>query len=619
MRTYTLGATSLISNRIGNEFRLNYSSNHLVAAQLLDSFGGAQAVNLAQLQQLPANSVSGVEADLYFSGYFTALRQTLNIGTQRQWNAIDTLNLTLGKHLVKLGLDVRRLAPLEVPDSPYVLYDYAAAASVAQNSVDNGSVEAEAIERPAYINFSAFVQDEWRLTEHLSLSGGLRWEVNPAPGAAAGNMPYTVRGLGDLATITLAPQDTPLWKTTWYNIAPRLGAAYIVRDHPAYETVVRGGGGVFFDTGQQTGSVGYNGPGFSALTFFGTANGLPAGFPVSTAQFTPPIVNPPLPPYQLVAAYEPHLQLPYTLQWNLSIEQSLGKSQALTVSYVGSHGARLLEQNQISGAALNPNFTYLLLTRNGLTSDYNALQMQFQRRLSDGLTALASYTWSHCFDYGSNNSTLPYQRGNCDFDVRQNLSAALSYSLPRAYRNGFARLALRGWGIDDRFTARTAFPVTLTSGNTVVNPGTGQNYDGGLNIVPGQPVYVYGSQCAVVFSAACPGGRAINPNAFSNPAPGAIGNAPRNFAYGFGAWQMDVAIRREFPVRERLRLQFRAEAFNVFNHPNFGAINPYYCTAGPFCTFGQPTATLADSLGILSPLYQMGGPRSLQLALKLMF
>ncbi len=91
---------------------------------------------------------------------------------------------------------------------------------------------------------------------------------------------------------------------------------------------------------------------------------------------------------------------------------------------------------------------------------------------------------------------------------------------------------------------------------------------------------------------------------------------------------MDVAVRREFPLFDRLKLEFRAEAFNVFNHPNFGVINSTpYCTPDnssspdfvPGCTFGQTTATLAQSLGVLSPLYQAGGPRSMQFALKLIF
>jgi hypothetical protein len=78
---------------------------------------------------------------------------------------------------------------------------------------------------------------------------------------------------------------------------------------------------------------------------------------------------------------------------------------------------------------------------------------------------------------------------------------------------------------------------------------------------------------------------------------------------------MDVAVRRDFPIHERLKLQFRAEAFNVFNHPNFGRIDGGFGDS----TFGQATGTLANSLGILSPLYQMGGPRSMQFALKLNF
>jgi hypothetical protein len=94
-----------------------------------------------------------------------------------------------------------------------------------------------------------------------------------------------------------------------------------------------------------------------------------------------------------------------------------------------------------------------------------------------------------------------------------------------------------------------------------------------------------------------------------------LGNAPRNFARGFGAIQFDTAIRREFPINDRIKFQFRAEAFNVLNHPNFGNVN------GGFGgnTFGLATATLAQSLGTLSPLYQMGGPRSMQFSLRLGF
>jgi hypothetical protein len=234
---------------------------------------------------------------------------------------------------------------------------------------------------------------------------------------------------------------------------------------------------------------------------------------------------------------------------------------------------------------------------------------------------LASYTWSHCLDYGSSNFVWGYQRGNCDFDIRNNLSAAFSYDLPNVGHDGVVNAMLHHWGLDDRFTARTGFPVTL-AGNTNVDRVTGKTYSEGLNLVPGQPVYLYGANCASVLQGlgdlqpgqGCPGGRAINPLAFTNVSSG-FGNAPRNFARGFGAWQMDLAVRRDFPIHERLKLQFRAETFNIFNHPNFGTINANFGQP----TFGQATATLASSLGVLSPLYQMGGPRSIQFALKLVF
>jgi hypothetical protein len=333
----------------------------------------------------------------------------------------------------------------------------------------------------------------------------------------------------------------------------------------------------------------------------------------------PTIVNPPPTSNQSVYGFYPHLQLPYTLQWNVSMEQALGKSQAFTVSYVGSHASRLLQRNQVS-APSNPQLTSFLFVENGLTSDYNSLQVQFRRRLSWRLTALASYTWSHCIDYGSENYNFAYQRGNCDFDVRHNLSAAFSYDLPNIGNNGFVNAVFHHWGLDDRFTARTAFPVTLI-GNELVQPN-GQIYDGGLSFVPNQPVYLYGANCASVLQGlgdlqpgqGCPGGRAINPNAFTAVNSG-LGDTPRNFARVFGDWQMDLAVRRDFPIHERLKLQFRAEAFNIFNHPNFGTIYPYFGAPN----FGQATATLASSLGILSPLYQQGGSRSMQFALKLIF
>jgi len=613
-RTYTAGVSATITNQLSDEFHLNYSSNSVVSATEIGSFGGSQPIDLAQAQGLSPNALVGMV--FIFGGDVTFLQQNRQSAIQRQWNLTDVATFAAGRHELRFGIDYRRLAPTAIPYSPYVEFVYFGQSEVTANSALEAFGTNRAPAYPLYQNFSAFVQDEWRMSPRLNLSFGLRWEVNPAPGVTQGLRPYTLEGSG-LSTLELAPQGTPLWKTSWFNFAPRLGVAYAIRDTRGWQTVVRGGFGVFFDTGQQLGSLGFAGIGFNATNvIFGAA------FPQTAAALTPTITNPPIPPFDQVYYFAPHLQLPYTLQWNTSVQQALGESQAVTLSYVGSHAARLLRETGYSGAAINsPNIQDLYATDNGLTSDYEALQIQYQRRLSQGLTALASYTWSHCLDYGSTNVVqqslaFAYLRGNCDFDVRHNVSSAFSYDLPAKFNNRFAQMLLSHWGVDDRLSARTAFPVTLL-GPSVVDPATGEVYNSNLNVVPGEPVYLYGSSCAAVYmnGRECPGGRAINPNAFALPPSGQVGDAPRNLARGFGAWQMDLAIRREFPIHERLKLQFRAEAFNVFNHPNFGLIDQHF--GDP--TFGQATGTLASSLGILSPLYQLGGPRSMQFALKLIY
>jgi hypothetical protein len=613
IRTYTFGATSTLSTRMGNEFRLNYSSNQGIASATPTNFASAKSVNLFQLQGFTGAINQDVEFDLAFGSFFNVLFQNSRSTEQQQWGVMDTYALSCGSHQLKFGIDFRRPRASIFAASPSATYLFLSEASVQSNNADLIFGASAVPVFPIYANFSAFAQDEWRLTPRLNLSMGLRWEVNPAPGDAKGKVPYTVQG-SSLNTLTLAPRGSELWNTTWYNFAPRLGLAYILRNATDWQTVVRGGGGVYFDTGQQLGSFGYQGPGFSA------DNILSGAFPAPVPQVNPPITNPPTPPYSSMWAFSPHLQLPYTLQSNVTIQQALGKTQALTISYVGARGRRLLEFNQVNVSKFNPNFSVVTFAENALTSDYDALQIQFQRRLGQGLQALGSYTWGHSIDFGSQNNSLPSTRGNSDFDVRHNLSTALSYDVPNHFHGGLAGALLEHWGVDDRFVARTAFPVTL-NGTESVDPTTGQTFFGGLNLVPGQPTYIYGFDCAAVYNngRGCPGGRAINPQAFSKPASGLIGDAPRNFARGFGAWQMDLAARREFPIYERLKLQFRAEVFNIFNHPNFGRINPIFCSPGPGCTFGQATATLANSLGGLASLYQMGGPRSMQFALKFIY
>jgi hypothetical protein len=290
---------------------------------------------------------------------------------------------------------------------------------------------------------------------------------------------------------------------------------------------------------------------------------------------------------------------------------------------VGALGRRLIGWTITSGSDFVLN--------NDASSSYNAMQLQFNRRLSSRLHMLVSYTWSHSIDNLSQDTpyqapnpySLPFDPrawGSSDFDVRHSLNGSIIAALPSPH-GGIAGLLFRNWTANSIFFARSALPTdlivpTLGSGNTLYYSGYRPN------VVPGQPLYLYGPQF--------PGGKSFNSAAFSIPPNGQNGDLGRNVLRGLGAWQIDFALHREFRVSEGLSLQLRAEAFNIFNHPNFANPsdpgNPGQLTFyAPGPGFGSATQTLANGLGPssvlgqLSSLFQVGGPRTMQLALRLRF
>jgi hypothetical protein len=200
---------------------------------------------------------------------------------------------------------------------------------------------------------------------------------------------------------------------------------------------------------------------------------------------------------------------------------------------------------------------------------------------------------------------LEREFGPSDFDVRHVLSAAVTWDIPKLSGSAVVRALTRDWGLDLLIRYQSAFPVNLTVGSVAFPDGT--SYSPRPDVVPGQPLYV--SDPTV------PGGRRFNAAAFTTPTSGKQGSFPRNGLRGFPASQVDLALRREFKLREPVRVQLRAEFFNLFSHPNFGAPN-YNSSSG---LFGQPTQMLNRSLGGLNGLYQMGGPRSVELSIKLSF
>jgi len=258
----------------------------------------------------------------------------------------------------------------------------------------------------------------------------------------------------------------------------------------------------------------------------------------------------------------------------------------------------------------------LLSTNNGYSS-YHALQIQYRRSLSHNLQGRISYAWSHSIDNGSSDSALQWvgagalddnNRGSSDFDVRHSVNATLSYEIPRTPATP---RALRGFAIDGMFRGRSGFPINVLNSEQFQGVSFANVFR--PNVVPGVPLWTDDAQS--------PAGRRVNPGAFQAVSGSAQGSLGRNSLTGFGLSQVDLSVRREFSFGETRSLQFRVEAFNAFNHPYFADPEKYLISP----LFGQPTSMMNLMLGTgtpasgLAPIFQAGGARSLQLAMRFRF
>jgi hypothetical protein len=648
--TATIGATWTITSSKVNDFRFNYSRVDGSSTFQMDNFGGAIPLTTVPYPSPFTNQNAFLRFSVLSLGEGTGSDLVTGADTfnrQRQFNVVDSVAMLLGSHSLKFGVDYRRLNPLSAPspDTSAPVYGIGAFfPDIPSAGTGNALFQGAQVTVPVtflFQNLGTYAQDTWRINPYLTITYGLRWDVDFAPSTTAGPEFNAVTGfdLNNLSNLALLPPGTPPYPTRWGNVAPRVGLAYQLWPSDRNQTVLRGGFGKFYDLASSQAGYLYNPVNFpfgaSAISF--------SNFSGTSLPPAPAIVPPTLSNGGTLYAVDPDLKAPYSLQWNFAIEQSLGKQQTLTASYVGASGRQLLQSTSFfspnqSGASLGIA-TATVVTNLG-SSNYNALQLQYQRRLSHGLQALASYSWSHSIDTGSAGSlgsgsnalsgaTVADNRGPSDFDIRHAASAGITYDLPSAKGNIFSKAILSGWSVENMFQARSAPPVNVFySGFSELSSGFLSEVR--PDVVPGEPFYLYGAQF--------PGGKAFNPAAFTSPPldpitglPTRQGDLPRNALRGFGAAQWDFAVHRDFPLLEKLKLQFRAEMFNVVNHPNFGPpIGDLQSPAAVNPSFGLSTQTLGQSLaggnlnlgaggGAFNPLYQIGGPRSIQLALKLLF
>jgi hypothetical protein len=602
----TLGSTNFLSERQNNDLRFNFTRNSTGTSGSSTALGGAVPLNPTTLPGLTSSNAE--LAVLLAYGPQTSLLIRTASATQDQINLTDTYNWTIGRHNFRFGIDWRRVETTTNTSSPVEGVYYYSQSNILANTPNFAIAEAFPQVKPVYINFSVFGQDEWRVSPRLSLSMGLRWDVNPPPGSAGGPTPYTLNEVSNLTTAQLAPAGTPLWNTDWHGFAPRVGLAYQAHQRPGRATVLRAGYGLFYDMGNVLGSNGFGGIGIGS-----TASYTSASFPLTASQLQLPPPSATKPYSSTVFAFDPALTLPYSMQYSVAVEQQLSEQQSFTVSYVGSSGRKLLSQfGYYPGQIGNPSFSrygFAYVTGNQASSSYNSLQAKYQRTLASGLQGLVSYTWAHSIDNASANALLSkLLRASSDFDIRQQLQAAITYEGPVIRADRVLGAVINHWGADLRLQARSSLPLNIGDYSTIV-PSTGQSFQYQPDFVSGQPIYLYGAQY--------PGKRILNYKAFVDAPTGVQGNVPRNYARQFDAVQADVSVHRTFPIHEGINLQFRTEAFNLLNHPQFGTI--YNILSDGPTQFGYAYNTLNGQLGGLNPLYQIGGPRSLQVMLKIAF
>jgi hypothetical protein len=456
-----------------------------------------------------------------------------------------------------------------------------------------------------------------------------------------------------------------------FNPAPRFGFAYDPKGDG--KTAIRGGYGVFFEhtNGNEgnTESLEGSAPFIQNATIYPTTIGYQNVLPIGLS-------SQPLD----VTSIPTKAIWPYVQQWNVSIQQELASNTTLTVSYAGSKGTHLTDQrdfnqiyplspsqnpyqygqvitssdctnvgggapfvnsygNPVSGSALthlgvacgnSPNpyrpyagFGNITGLEDQANSSYNALQVMARRNVGR-LTLSLAYTWSHSIDDSSdrydgsfvNSYNLEATRASSNFDQRHLLNMSYVYDLPFFTKPGLMHSLLGGWQWSGLFSFETGTPFSVTNGAYGDNAGVGNG------VGTGSYVDVIGNGNAAPVNQNVPGvvGPLLyNPGAFAEPTGLTFGDAGRNILNNPSRWNLDSGLFKHFAITESKSIEFRAEAFNVFNHTQWGNIsnNSASCYAGPSNSAGDPSCIASGNTFLT--LSSAHNPRILQLGMKFIF
>ncbi len=516
-------------------------------------------------------------------------------------------------------------------------------------SVQSSSIAVGDPERWVIVNaFNLYFQDSWQVTKKLNLNYGLRYEYFGPLHSSKKDLAEFVPGKGMVVQGNGIDSIFPPDKN---NFAPRIGFAY--QANQKGDLVVRGGIGVFFDqinlnpfldfrppisgaadglednpVGPRTvstystefcGLTSYN---WSAVQVPGRV--CPAGTPnvgkVNTAGSVFAGVTACTDPNcgnvlgLGVFGVSQNFRTPYYYNYSLQVEKSLGRAAEFQIGYVGSQGRKLNLVSDINQNGAFPNFGSILQLNSAGTSNYNSLQTTLRIRSWHGLTSTFGYTWAHALDditayraailNDAFNRNLDY--GNGDFDNRHLFTASYSYDVPKAsWATGWSKWIVNNWQLSSLWNFHTGNPSDQTrlGLDLIGNPYAGTTHK---------------------FAA---GVQWWNPAAFAVPATGSIGNLARNKFYGPGYADVDFSVFKNFPITERVKIQLRAEMYNLTNRINLAqgttavGTNCGTKVPGAPCNtsqgFGKVTDTAGDFFG--APGIGPGEAFNMQLVAKIIF
>jgi len=641
--SFAASETHIFTPALLNEARIGYQETRetqkIDGQRLFDQYGIIGAPDISTVLGLPTFAVSGLTT-IGTTGPGTLLTPATgsgNLPIDKQGRTIqvnDNLSWVHGRHTLKFGFDFQQVtlyADSTLNARP--VYNFsgvytqdpqqrsttgAAFADFLLGQTSAATVSTRSLSESRQHIYQGYVQDDWKVSSKLTLNFGLRYEL-PLPFYETANHysnlilePGPLYGtILDASAAGVAGYRSSFVDPNRHNFAPRLGFAYQL----TRKTVIRAAGGIFYgrDENVPVARRPTNNPPYFIQTTYTSDQidpniVLSQGFP-SNALDPATVKNP------SVNSYLRHSPTPYVQQWNLNLQQDLGKGFVAQLTYVGSSSHDLYYPAQIDQPSPGPgpiqarrplaNYSAVYAYAPFVSSSYESLQAQLERRFSHGLSLLAAYTYAHSIDNGSSQVDLGVaapqnalnfktERGNSNFDIRHRLVVSSVYELPFGKGKPFlnssriAGLLIGGWQLTGIFSAQTGLPFTPVLSFDPTNTGTTAR--------PNR-----------IASGALPSGQQgpqswFDSSAFPSPAAYTFGNSGRNILNGPGFHNIDLGLSRFITLTERWNLEFRAEAFNLFNTPEFSL---------PNATLG--VATTGTISTVINP------QREIQLALRLAF